>query len=419
MNVNASQSTVAACPHFDPLEPAQHANPYPVYAELRREAPVFYNPKYDMWVVTRYADVAAVLKQHDIFSSVGSLQTSPEVSPAVAAVLASGLGSAQLMVEADPPNHTRMRAAVTKGFTPQRISQLEPRIRQIADELIDSFIADGQADLIGQFGGPLQGLVICELFGIPGSESGQIKRWSDQWVEMLSGSASEERMLECAQAFVDSQHYFLEQIRARQEHPREDLLTAMLPVDMGGTAVMSASEAAYNALDLVAAGHETTTHSLGNGLMQLFAHPEQLDHLRRDPSLIPHAIEEMLRMDTSVLGLFRIATRDVDLGGVTIPANARVYILYSSGNHDETHFEDPEVFDIRRSNAREHLAFARGIHVCIGAALARLELRIAFERLLTRLPNLRLAPDAAPQRLEHFWMRGYKNLPVVWDGAHS
>jgi cytochrome P450 len=417
INVDAKPASVPVCPHFNPLDPAQHADPYPVYAELRRNAPVFYSPQYDMWVVTRYADVSAVLKQHELFSSVGSLQTNREMPPRVAAVLETGLGSAQLMVECDPPDHTRMRAAVNKAFTPQRISWLEPRIRQIANQLIDAFIADGRADLIPQFGSPFQGLVICELFGIPGEESRQIKRWSDDWVEMLSGSASEERMVECARSFVASQHYFLDQIRARQQQPQEDLLTAMLPQELGGTAVMTAAEAAYNALDLVAAGHETTTHSLGNGLMQLFAHPEQLAQLRSDPTLIPNAIEEMLRMDTSVLGLFRIAARDVELGGVTIPAGARVFILYSSGNHDEAQFDAPELFDIRRANAREHLAFARGIHVCIGAALARLELRVAVELLLQRLPNLRLAPDAAPKRLEHFWMRGYTSLPVVWDLA--
>lgn len=419
MTANARQSSAPTCPHFNPLEPAQNANPYPMYAELRREAPVSYSPQYGMWVVTRYADVVAVLKQHDLFSSVGSMQTTPNLPASVEAVLSNGLGAAQLMVESDPPDHTRMRAAVNKAFTPQRIAQLEPRIRRTADELIDAFAADGRAELIHQFGSPFQGLVICELFGIPGAHSEQIKRWTDDWVEMLSGGASEERLVECAQAFVDCQHYFLEQLRSRQDDPREDLLTAMLPADMGGTASMNAAEAAYNALDLVAAGHETTTNALGNGLMQLFAHSEQLAQLRSDPALIPNAVEEMLRVDTSVLGLFRVTTREVELSGVTIPAGARVFVAYGSGSHDEERFAEPERFDIRRSNAREHLAFARGIHVCIGAALARMELRIAFERLLTRLPNLRPDPDVAPQRLAHFWTRGYKTLPVIWDVAGS
>ncbi|MBV9791615.1 MAG: cytochrome P450 [Chloroflexi bacterium] len=419
MTAKARQSIAPVCPHFDPLAPAQNANPYPVYAEMRRESPVFYSPLYDMWVVTRYADVAAVLKNHAVFSSVGSMQTTPHLPASVSAVLANGLGAAQLMVESDPPDHTRMRAAVNKAFTPQRISQLEPRIRQIADELIDSIVADGRADLIHQFGSPFQGLVICELFGIPGSHSEQIKRWTDDWVEMLSGGANEERMVECAQAFVECQHYFLEQLRERQAEPREDLLTAMLPINMGGTASMNAAEAAYNALDLVAAGHETTTNALSNGLIQLFTHPDQLDLLLSDLSLIPNAIEEMLRIDTSVLGLFRVTTSDAEVSGVTIPAQSRVFVAYGSGSHDEERFEEPERFDIRRANAREHLAFARGIHVCIGAALARMELRIALERLLTRLPNLRLDPDAAPQRLEHFWTRGYKTLPAIWDAPSS
>lgn len=412
-----TRPATVACPHFNPLEPAFQADPYPIYAELRRDTPVFYSPLYDFWVVTRHADVSDVLRQPDIFSSAGALQNNVALPPRVVAVMATQDPEATLLVESDGPVHSRIRGVVNKAFTPQRIARLEPKIRAITEELIDAFAADGQADLMTQFATPLPGRVICDLLGVPQEDFPQLKRWSDEWVELLSASAPEERLLACAHGFVASQRYFLEQIRSRQQHPREDLLTVMLPIELGGTAALSVAEAAYNALSLMVAGHETTTNVIGNGLAQLFAHPDQLDQLRKNPELIPNAVEELLRIDTSVLGLFRVTTREAEVGGVTIPANARVFLLYSAANHDTAQFPNPERLDITRANAREHLTLARGIHVCLGAPLARLELRIAFERLLARLPNLRPATDTPSQRMEHFWMRGYTSLPIAWDAS--
>lgn len=414
LNVSASPPAAVTCPHFNPLDPTFRDNPYPLYTELRRDTPVFYSPLYDMWVVTRYADVAQVMKQTDIFSSVGSIQANVELPASVQAVLdQDGLGPSALLVESDEPAHTRIRNVVNKAFTPQRIAQLEPQIRALTDALIDSFVADGQADLMSQFAIPLPGHVICQLFGIPLEDFGKIKRWSDNFMELLGATGSEERLVECAHGFVASQQYFLAQIQDRQQRPREDLLTVMLPTELGGSAALSVSEATYNVIGFVVAGHETTAHILGNSLAQLFANPDQLSQLRAQPELIPNAVEELLRIDTSVLGLFRITTRDAELGGATIPAKARVFVLYSAANHDEAQFANPDQLDITRPNAREHLALARGIHACLGAPLARLELRIAFERLLKRLPNLR--PAGAGTRHEHFFIRGFDTLPIAWD----
>lgn len=411
------ESKVPTCPHFDPMAPSYQESPYPLFAELRRDAPVSYSPQYDFWVVTRYEDVSAVLKQPEIFSSVGSLQSNAALPPAVTAVLATGLGAATIIVESDPPDHTRMRSVFNKAFTPQRIARLEPQIRALTDALIDAFIADRKADLTTQFSSQLPGLVICDLIGVPRADFPQIKRWSDDWMVLLSGNAPEERLVACAKSFVACQRYFLEQLLLRQKEPREDLLSVMLPADLGGTAAMTAAEAAYNALDVVVAGFETTTHTLDNGLALLFAHPEQLEALRQDPTRIPDAIEEILRIDTPVTGLFRITKSATELGGATLPAGARLFLLFSSANHDAAQFEDAARFDIKRENARDHLSFSRGIHFCIGSNLARLELRIALERLFARLPNLRPAADVAPQRMTHFWLRGYDSLPITWDAG--
>lgn len=416
-SVSTTEPTVPTCPHFKPMAPANLANPFPMYAELRRDTPVFYSSEYGFWVVTRYADVSAMLKQPEIFSSVGSLQTSVTLPRSVADVMEGAIGSTPLMIECDPPVHTRVRTIVNKAFTPQRIAHLEPKVRALTDELIDAFVADGRADLSTQFSSLLPGLVICDLFGVPRTDFPQLRQWSGEWLEVLSASAPEERLVTCAHSFVACQNYFLEQILARKERPREDLLSVMLPAELGGTAPMTPAEAAYNALDIFVAGYETTTHAIENGLALLFAHPEQLDELRKNPELIPNAIDEILRFDSSVLGLFRVTKSAVEVGGVTIPQNARVFMLYSAANHDAAQFSDPERFDIKRNNARDHISFSRGVHFCLGSPLARLELRMALERLLARLPNLRPAENAAPQRLEHFWIRGYTSLPIAWDAA--
>ncbi|HEU4321985.1 MAG TPA: cytochrome P450 [Roseiflexaceae bacterium] len=418
MTLTNESPAAVTCPHFNPMIPAYQTDPYPIFAELRRDTPVFYSPQYGLWVVTRYADVATVLKQTDVFSSVGSLQSNVERPASVRAFLAEhGLADAPLMVESDAPVHTRMRRVINKAFTPQRINLLEPQVRAITDALIDAFVADGEAEFVSQFALPLPGRVICDLFGVPHEDFAQIKRWSDEWLELLMAASPEERLLECARSTVAFQEYFLAQIRDRQQNPRDDLMTVMLPAELGGTADLTVAEAAYNALDFVVAGYETTTNVLGNALMQLFAHPQQLATLREHPEHIPHAVEELLRVDTSVMGMFRVTTRASELGGVPIPANARVWVLYSAANHDTEQFSQPEQLDITRANAREHMALGKGIHTCIGAPLARLELRIALERLLERLPNLRPAEGKPAQRMEHFWLRGYASLPIAWDAV--
>ncbi|MBV9790848.1 MAG: cytochrome P450 [Chloroflexi bacterium] len=409
-------SPAAVCPHFNPMAPAHQRNPYPNYAEARRDTPVFYSEAYDMWFVTRYADVAAALKQTHIFSSSGSVQGA-ELSPVAQALLQKNIGSATIMVESDEPNHTRIRSVLNKAFTPQRIFKLEPAIREIANSLIDAFSADGHADLVPQFALPLPGLVICDLFGIPREDLPQVKRWADDWVTLLSVALPEEQQVACVQSMVAFQNYLRDQLLQRQQNPREDLLTVMLPVEYGGTANLSMEEAFYNAMSAMVAGYETTTNLIANAVTMLFKHPEQYQQLRENPAMLQHAVEELLRIDTSIQGLFRTTTQEVTLSDVTIPANARVFLLYGSANHDPAQFPNPERFDIQRPNAREHLTFARGIHVCIGQALARLEIRVALELLLQRLPNLRPATSAQPQQLEHIFLRGYTSLPIEWDQA--
>ncbi|WNG41054.1 cytochrome P450 [Archangium violaceum] len=403
--------------HFNPLAPDQIDNPYPLYARLRRERPVFHSPMFDLWVVSRHADISEVELDTARFSSVGALDARAEPHPEVRKVLEQGYSQFLSLVQSDPPDHARVRAVFGKALSAHRIAAMEPSIRTTADALIDGFIRDGQADLIQQFAYALPGFIICDLLGVPRSDMEQLKRWSDDKTALMSATAPLEQLVQCAHGFIAMERYFKEQLHERRRHPREDLLTLLVPQSLGGTAPMSEQEAVCNAMDLFAAGHETTTGLIGNGLWLLLNAREQLAVLREDPSLLPNAIEEMLRMEAPIRGFFRTVMADSTLSGVTIPKGARVFILYASGNRDETQFSEPDRFDIRRSDAKKHLAFGKGIHHCIGAPLAKLEGRIAFEQLLRRLPGLRLRTDVAPVLRPYFMLRGFEHLPIAWDVA--
>lgn len=400
---------------FDPLSASQHENPYPVYARARQEEPVFFSQKYGAWVVTRYKDLSTVLSDTTRFSSTGSLEAKTTPAPEIEAVLRQGYLEFLSIVQSDPPDHTRMRNVFNKALSPQRVAALEPQTRDIANELLDGFCRDGRVDLISRFAFPLPGRVISLLLGVPAADLAQLKKWSiAKQVLLLSGEPLP-RLVECAHEFVALQHYFRDHILRRVKEPREDLLTLLAPIAVGGTAPLSMQEAVSNAIDLLAAGHETTTDLIGNGLALLMEHRDQLDLLRDNPGLIPGALDEMLRMESPVRGLFRRATEAVELGGAQIPMGARLFLLYGSGNRDASEFERSEEFDIRRKAASPHLAFARGIHYCVGNALARMEGKVAFELLLQRLPGVRRDPTQETVRRPYLILRGFERLPIQWD----
>jgi cytochrome P450 len=397
------------------MAPDQIENPYPLYARLRRERPVFHSPMFDLWVVTRYADISEVEKDTTRFSSVGALDARAEPHPAVRNVLKQGYSQFLSLVQSDPPDHTRMRAVFGKALSPQRIAAMEASIRATANGLIDGFIREGQADLVQEFAYALPGFIICDLLGVPRADMPQLKGWSDDKTALMSSTAPLEQLVECAHGFIAMERYFKEKLQDRARKPREDLLTLLVPQSMGGSAAMSEQEAVCNAMDLFSAGHETTTGLIGNGIWLLLNHPEQLQAVKADPSLLPNAIEEILRKEPPIRGFFRTVTEDTTLSGVALPKGSRTFIMYESGNHDETQFSEPDRFDIHRADAKKHLAFGKGIHFCVGAPLAKLEGRIAFEQLLSRLPNLRLRKDAEAVRRPYLMLRGFEHLPIAWD----
>ncbi|WP_437289333.1 cytochrome P450 [Sorangium sp. So ce406] len=399
---------------FNPFLPEQIEDPYPIYARARREEPVFYSPRLDVWVVTRYADIVAVLRDTDRFSSFNALYVRAEPIPEVRAVLREGYEEFTSLVQSDPPDHTRVRAVFGKAFTPLRVAALEGHIRELTRDLIDAVIRDGHAELVSRIALPLPGYVICDLLGAPRSEMKQLRAWHEDKQALMAGSAPPEAQVASARGYVAMQRYFQAQIEARRAEPREDLLSLLVPEEIGGSAALSMQEAVCNAMDLLAAGHETTTALLASGIDLLLAHPEAAEALRGDPSLIPGAIDEMLRCESPVRGFFRAVTADAEVAGVRIPKGARVYLLYASGNRDEAEFADGERFDIHRRDTGKHLAFGKGIHFCVGSLLARTEAKIALEELLERLPGLRRGKDPA-RRSPFILMRAFDSLPIAWD----
>jgi cytochrome P450 len=404
---------------FDPLDPEQRADPYPVYAQLRREEPVSYAPAFDLWVVSRYEDVLAVLKDEETFSSRNALRSAPhEPPPEVRAVLAEGWPEMPIIVDSDPPLHSRIRRPITKAFTPRRVAELEPRIEAIATELVDSFAADGEADLVERFAWPLPLRVMGELIGVPADDLPWLHDRSRDWLGLFQDTGSLEERVARARGTVEFQRYFVRLTEERAREPRDDLTSALVAAAAEEETPLSHAELAGVPLDLIVAGHVTVTRALGSALVLLLRHPEAMDALRRDPSLVPGAVEEILRLESPAQGLFREATRDVELGGVLLPKGARLMVHFGSANRDEAVFgPDAERFDPRREDVGRHVAFGKGIHFCIGAPLARLELRIALPLLLERLPGLRRADDEPLAYDPIFFARGLARLPLRWDPA--
>ncbi|HET7045659.1 MAG TPA: cytochrome P450 [Gaiellaceae bacterium] len=395
---------------FDPLSPEQRENPFDVLALARRERPVFYAPELDMWVVTRHEDVLAVLKDHRSFSSTGALKSaSAPPPPEVQAVLAEGCPQMPYIIEIDPPLHDRIRGLVTRAFTPKRIAALEPAIREIVEELLDELPPSGDLDIVGSFAWPLPLRVLGALLGLPREDLARLHEWGNDWMLAQQDGPLAAR-LEHARGSVALQRYFLDAVERRRREPTDDLIGALVAGRESVDPPLTDVEIAGLPLDLMVAGHVTVTRAIGSTLRLLLADPRLRDHLL-DPERAPQAIEEILRLESPAQGLFRTATRSVEVGGATIPAGARVMVHFASANRDECVFAEPDAFRPGRADLSQHVAFGKGIHFCIGAPLARLELSIALPALLERFPTLRLA-DEPPVREPLFFARGFAKLVV-------
>ena len=400
---------------FDPLSPAQRDSPYRIYAEARERAPVFFAERFGFWVVTRHEDVLRVLKDGRTFSSRDALTSSHVDLPAeVQAVLDEGWPEMPVIIDTDAPLHTAIRGLVTKAFTPRRVAEMAPRIEELATELLDELAPEGEADIVRRFAWPLPLALVGEMLGVPRADLPRLHEWSVHWLRLKQPGATIDQQLEWARSTVELQRYFMELLDDRERNPTDDLTSALLAASRGIDPPLSRAAVMGVPLDLVVAGHVTVTRAIGNALVLILAEPGRADDLRADPSLVAPAVEEILRLESPAQGLFRTTTREVTIGGVTLPAGARVMVHYGSANRDEHVFACPAEYDPRREGLGRHLAFGKGVHFCIGAPLARLELTIALPLLLERLPGLRLVE--APLTWEPiFFARGLERLDVAWN----
>lgn len=389
---------------YNPLARHVYTNPYPTYAALRSKDPVHWSPLMNSWVLTRYRDIDAVLRDHRRFANDPRhhARSRGRASP-------PALEGDPSLLSLDPPDHTRLRSLVSKAFTPHAIEALEPRIRSIMQRLLDAIDSTG-FDLMETVAYPLPVIVIAELLGIPPQDRVQFKIWSDHRARAIEPtmSASERDLARRAADELDV--YFLGIINQRRQEPRNDLISALVSAEEAGD-TLSEREMIVMLRLLLIAGNETTTNLIGNGMLALLQHPEQLQRLREHPEIMPSAIQELLRYDSPVQTDVRYASTDYDLDGRLIAPGQALFLLIGAANRDPEVFTAPERLDLTRHEASP-ISFGRGIHHCLGAPLARLEGRIAFEALLERFTDFRLRADR-PAFKDTVILRGLRELPMA------
>jgi cytochrome P450 len=393
--------------YFNPWDEAFRANPYPHYKALYGRPPYLLNLFVPMVLVGRYRDAAAILRDYERFSSV------PPMSPFIQERL-DIFGTAPRVVFSDPPVHTRLRRLVSRAFTPRRIRDLEPRIRQFTKILLDQVAEKGTFEVMGDLANPLPVMVIAEILGVPPENYLTFKQWSDQVIESDNTPPGTPLPEGVKAAFRSLREFFVDEIEKRRRVPGEDLVSALVASRDEADALTEEELITFVVL-LLLAGNETTTNLIGNGLLALGRNPEEMQKLIRQPHLMPGAIEEMLRYDCPVQSTARYPKVDVTMDGVELRANAVTFVMVAAANRDPEQFPNPDTFDITR-RPNDHLAFGEGIHYCLGAPLARMEGAIAIDAVLARFPGLRL-PNPAQQFTYKgsYFLRGLAELPMALE----
>ena len=366
-----------------------------LYRTLRAAHPVYHNSEAGFWALSRFEDVRAAAADPATFSSEGT-DTSQGLLPMIQAL--------------DPPRHDALRQLVSRAFTARRIADMEPQIRRIARELIDDFAAKGEADLLAAFARHLPSRVIGAMLGVPHERRERFLDWTEAMVEAQPGQSNAEAIRHPARRIYEE---FARLLGERRVERRDDLMSALLDAEVDGQQ-LGEDELLGFCFVLIVAGNDTTTNLIANGAVLLADHPDQRKLLADDPGRIPAAVEEMLRFEPPAQALPRVARRPVAMHGKTIPEGALVRLVWASANRDEREFPDPDRFDVTRSAPR-HLGFGHGVHFCLGAYLARLEARVAFEELLARIPDYQLAER--PGWLTSIWARAHDAVQVRYEPA--
>ncbi len=368
------------------------SDPYPVLKELREQEPVRWSDSIGGWIVTRYSDILTTFKKFDQYSNEGRLARAVEhLSPESRCRLAHFQEHYRTrgLLHSDPPDHTRLRALVTKAFSPRIVETLRPRIQDLADQIIDQALRQGGMEVISELAVSLPIRVFADLFGAPPEDCWRFKRWADILLSFQGVNKPAEETLQRAQsALLEIRAYLTELITAYRKQPGENLLSQLVRAEADGDK-LSEAELLNTCITLLVAGHETSTSLIGNGLYLLLSHPDAWSQLINEPTLLPAAIEEILRYESPVARQPRLMKSEAELGGKTIKAGEMVFQMLNSANRDAEQFDNPDTFDIRRRNHR-HLAFGSGIHFCVGAVLARAEGQVVLSTLLRRAPTMRL-----------------------------
>jgi cytochrome P450 len=399
-----------------PMNPEVLACPHAFNERLRREAPVYQCPHTGITFVSDYETITRIAKDHETFSnrfSTAMPTGDSKVDPRLIEIQKKGYPPVDTMLTQDPPIHRRYRGMVNQAFTARRVATLEPYIEKLCHELIDGFVDAGRCEFVVDFAERVPLTVIADQLGVPLSDYELFKSWSDAFVAQLSQMASPDEALEAAQLILDYQNYFAEKIEERRANPQDDIISDIVHAQFENERPLDVPEMLSIIQQLLVAGNETTTHSIAEGILLLAQHPDQHALLKEDPSLVPNFVEEVLRLATPTANMWRVATKDTDINGVPVKERSMVQIRFSSANRDEAQFESPQAFDVRRENARSNIAFGHGVHMCIGANLARKEMDAAFRVLLERLDNFELDCDESELVYPpNVLLRGLAKLPI-------
>lgn len=415
--MTATSSAAAKCPfsnassEFDPFD---MQDPFAFYEWARAEHPVFYSDDIGYHVVTRYSDIKAVFDNWQVFASDNAQAPVRPMCAEGKEIMRQGGFTAYSGLSARvPPDHTRIRKIAQTCFGPRRFKAIEPQIREIVTKAIDAFIDRGKADFFSEFAYDVPALVLFKLVGIPDTDVPKVKSWALSRALLTWANLTDEEQLPHARNMVDYWNYCQALVKVRYETPSDDLPGDLVRLKQEGADITDA-EIAGVLYSVLFAGHETTTSLMANGLRELLTYRRNWEALVADNGLIPGTVEEILRFSPSIMAWRRRATQDTEIGGVKIPANSNILVIMSSANRDDSVFERPDEFDIRRTNARNHLSFGYGIHFCLGQQLAKLEYGVMLEELTRRMPNMRLKADQSFDFVRNISFRVPTALHVEW-----
>ncbi len=410
---------------FDPFDPATMQCPFPHYERMRAEAPVAFVPQVGLWFVTRHDLVLQVLRDTGTYSSrfggpsvAGAGAGAGAGDERLSAVIAEGYPRVSTMLTVDPPEHTRFRGLVNKAFTPKAVAALEPLVRGIVTDLLDGWGDRTDIEFVRDFAVPLPVKAIATMLSMPPGRHGDLKRWSDAFIAGIGTQLDLDGRIAAEREVNEFQHYFAAELERRRSEPQQDLLTDLLAARLDDEPgvdprPLDTPEILSILSQLMTAGNETTTKLLAEAMLLMAQHPQEWAALRADPSRAEAVVEEALRLSSPTQGMFRRVRQDTELDGVTIPKGSMVVAVFAAASRDTEVFgDDAESFIPGRARGREHLAFGKGIHFCLGAPLARLEARVALEEIARRVPGIRLADPDGLRYFPSFILRGLEALPL-------